>query len=54
MSYPEGAWERAMTVQDALLKAIAGELHSRDPMVAETSPVVAVSRRPVELWMNTA
>ena len=27
MSYPEGAWERAMTVQEVLLKAIAGELH---------------------------
>jgi len=27
MSYPDAAWERAMTVQDVLLKAISGELH---------------------------
>jgi Homeodomain-like domain-containing protein len=27
MPYPETAWERAMTVQEVLLKALAGELH---------------------------
>lgn len=27
MAYPEAAWERAMTVQEVLLKALAGELH---------------------------
>jgi transposase len=27
MSYPDAAWERAMTVQEVLLKAISGELH---------------------------
>ncbi len=27
MSYPEAAWERAMTVQEVMLKAISGELH---------------------------
>jgi len=27
MPYPEAAWERAMTVQEVLLKAISGELH---------------------------
>jgi transposase len=27
MSYPDAAWERAMTVQEVLLKAIAGEIH---------------------------
>lgn len=27
MSYPDAAWERAMTVQEVILKALAGELH---------------------------
>ena len=27
MSYPDAAWERAMTVQEVVLKAIGGELH---------------------------
>lgn len=27
MSYPDAAWERAMTVQEVLLKAISGEVH---------------------------
>jgi transposase len=27
MSYPEAAWERAMTVQEVILKALSGELH---------------------------
>jgi transposase len=27
MGYPEGAWERAMTVQEVMLKAISGEVH---------------------------
>jgi transposase len=27
MPYPEAAWERAMTVQEVLLKAISGEVH---------------------------
>lgn len=27
MGYPDAAWERAMTVQEVLLKAIAGEVH---------------------------
>jgi len=27
MSYPDAAWERAMTVQEVLLKALGGELH---------------------------
>jgi transposase len=27
MAYPDAAWERAMTVQDVLLKAISGEWH---------------------------
>jgi len=27
MSYPEAAWERAMTVQEVMLKAISGEVH---------------------------
>jgi transposase len=27
MSYPDAAWERAMTVQEVLLKALSGELH---------------------------
>jgi len=27
MTYPEAAWERAMTVQEVMLKALNGELH---------------------------
>jgi transposase len=27
MAYPEAAWERAMTVQEVILKALSGELH---------------------------
>ena len=27
MSYPDAAWERAMTVQQVLLKALSGEIH---------------------------
>ena len=27
MSYPEAVWERAMTVQEVLLKALSGDLH---------------------------
>ena len=27
MSYPDAAWERAMTVQEVMLKALGGELH---------------------------
>ena len=27
MAYPEAAWERAMKVQEVLLKALSGEIH---------------------------
>ena len=27
MAYPDAAWERAMTVQEVMLKAFSGELH---------------------------
>jgi hypothetical protein len=27
MSYPDAAWERAMTVQQVMLKALSGEIH---------------------------
>ena len=27
MSYPDAAWERTMTVQEVMLKALSGELH---------------------------
>src|SRR5687767_14773811 len=27
MTYPEAAWERAMTVQEVMLKALSGEVH---------------------------
>ncbi len=27
MLYPEAAWERSMTVQEGMLKALSGELH---------------------------
>ena len=27
MSYPDAAWERTMTVQEVILKALSGEIH---------------------------
>ncbi len=27
MTYPDAAWERAMTVQEVMLKALSGEIH---------------------------
>ena len=27
MTYPDAAWERAMTVQEVLLKALSGDVH---------------------------
>ena len=27
MAYPDAAWERAMTVQEVMMKALSGELH---------------------------
>jgi hypothetical protein len=27
MAYPDAAWERAMKVQDVILKALSGEIH---------------------------
>jgi len=27
MSYPDAAWEQAMTVQEVILKALSGEIH---------------------------
>jgi hypothetical protein len=27
MAYPEAAWERAMKVQEVIMKALTGELH---------------------------
>ena len=27
MGYPQAAWERAMTVQEVMLKALSGEIH---------------------------
>jgi hypothetical protein len=27
MTYPDAAWERAMTVQEVILKALSGEIH---------------------------
>jgi hypothetical protein len=31
MSYPEAAWERAMTVQEVMLKALSGKSHWYSP-----------------------
>ena len=28
MGYPDAAWERAMKVQDVILRALSGEIHS--------------------------
>ena len=33
MGYPDAAWERAMMVQEVMLKAVSGEPSSRHPWV---------------------
>ena len=45
MSYPEAAWERAMTVQEVLLKAIGGELHG-----FRAAEILGWSPRTVRRW----
>ena len=50
MPYPEAAWERAMTVQEVLLKAINGELYRfRAADTLEWSPrqVLGLDRKSV-------
>jgi transposase len=45
MGYPDTAWERAMTVQDVMLKAITGELHS-----FPAAEILGWSPRTVRRW----
>ena len=47
MPYPEAAWERAMTVQEVLLKAISGELHW-----FRAAEILGWSPRTVRRWRN--
>ena len=45
MSYPEAAWERAMTVQEVMLKALSGEIHW-----FRAADILGVSARTVRRW----
>ena len=45
MAYPEATWERAMTVQEVILKALSGELHWF--RAADILGVVAADAAPV-------
>jgi transposase len=45
MSYPDAAWERAMTVQEVLLKALSGEIHWY-----RAADILGVSARTLRRW----
>jgi transposase len=45
MSYPDAAWERAMTVQEVLLKALSGELHW-----FQAADILGMSPRTLRRW----
>ena len=45
MSYPDAAWERAMTVQEVLLKALSGELHW-----FKAADILGMSARTLRRW----
>src|SRR5215211_8273753 len=45
MSYPDAAWERAMTVQEVVLKAIGGELHW-----FQAADILGMSARTLRRW----
>ena len=45
MTYPQAAWERAMTVQEVLLKALSGELHW-----FRAADILGFSPRTVRRW----
>jgi hypothetical protein len=45
MAYPEAAWERAMTVQEVMLRALSGELHG-----FRAAEIVGWSPRTLRRW----
>ncbi len=45
MSYPQAAWERAMTVQEVLLKALSGEIHW-----FRAADILGISARALRRW----
>ena len=45
MSYPDAAWERAMTVQEVVLKALSGELHW-----FKAADILGMSPRTLRRW----
>jgi transposase len=45
MSYPDAAWERAMTVQEVVLKALSGELHW-----FKAADILGMSARTLRRW----
>jgi transposase len=45
MSYPDAAWERAMTVQEVVLKALSGELHW-----FQAADILGMSARTLRRW----
>ena len=45
MAYPDAAWERAMKVQDVILKALSGEIHW-----FRAAEIVGLSARSLRRW----
>jgi len=45
MGYPESAWERAMTVQEVVLKALSGEIHW-----LRAADILGLSPRTLRRW----
>src|SRR4030095_3923780 len=45
MSYPDAAWERAMTVQEVVLKALSAELHW-----FKAADILGTSARTLRRW----
>jgi transposase len=45
MTYPDAAWERTMTVQEVMLKALSGEIHW-----FRAADILGVSARTVRRW----
>ena len=45
MGYPDAAWERAMTVQDVVLKALSGEIHW-----FRAADILGMSARTLRRW----
>jgi hypothetical protein len=45
MTYPDAAWERAMTVQEVILKALSGEIHW-----CRAADILGFSARSLRRW----